>query len=66
MGIPGVFDEQAAPAIASAATVVRRKRLDVMRFFLFGRSAPVMERPRGIVARTCELPRQRRLSSAVA
>jgi hypothetical protein len=29
--LAGVLDEQAAPAIASAATVVRKKCLDVMR-----------------------------------
>jgi hypothetical protein len=32
----GVLDEQAAPAIANAATVACKKRLDIMRYSFFG------------------------------
>jgi hypothetical protein len=34
--LAGVADEQAVPAIANIASVVRKKQLDVMRSFYFG------------------------------
>jgi hypothetical protein len=67
-GPTAVLDEQAAPAIASVATVVRKKRPDVMRYSLGGISTVgvchgLIRRPRSV--RRPETPGQRPSSVAV-